>query len=245
MKRRALTALQLCTALMLLLLLAPHFVQAQSAADLEARLDQLGSRLTRLRDVSDIEKLQRSYGYYVDKQQWHDVRDLFTRDGMLELGGRGRFLGQERIFEFLRTGLGAVGPVPGVLQDHLQLQGVVTLGNDGLSARGRWSSLVVSGIEWGDAIYENEYVKEDGVWKLRSVHAVFNMLAPSDSGWISNTLPHTRPESALPPPDLPPSTVYLTFPNYQLAPYHYPNPVTGRVAPPSDPAAGGAAFGKR
>lgn len=243
MNKTMILLLRVGSLLLIATMLAP-FVLAQTAADIETDLALLEQRLTRLRDVSDIEKLQRAYGYYVDKQQWHDVRDLFTADGVLEIGGRGRFLGKERVFEYLRTGLGPIGPVPGVLHDHQQFQGIVSVHPDGQSAEGRWSAFVMGGTVWGDVIYENDYVKEDGVWKIRFLHAPFNMYASVDSGWASNTTPNTRPESFLPPPDLPPSTVYLTFPNYYNEPYHYPNPVTGRTAPSPDPAAGGTAFGK-
>ncbi|HWK53913.1 MAG TPA: nuclear transport factor 2 family protein [Hyphomicrobiales bacterium] len=215
-----------------------------SVAALRADLDALGASLTRLRDVADIEKLQRSYGYYVDKQQWYDIADLFTENGTLEIGGRGVFLGKDRVFEYLRTGLGPIGPIPGVMHDHQQFQGIVTLDADGRHAQGRWTAFVMGGAVWGDAIYENDYVKEDGVWKIERLHAPFNMYATVEQGWITNTTPNTRPESFLPPPDLPPTVVYLTFPNYYNEPFHYPNPVTGREAPPPDPQAGGMAFGR-
>lgn len=97
---------------------------------------------------------------------------------------------------------------------------------------------------WGDATYENDYVKEDGVWKIRTLHAPFNMFTSYAEGWAWNNVPNTRPESFPPPPDLPPTVVYLTYPNYYNEPFHYSNPVTGRDAPPPDPAAGGTAFGE-
>jgi hypothetical protein len=45
-------------------------------------------------------------------------------------------------------------------------------------------------------------------------------------------------------PDLPPTVIYLTYPNYYIEPYHYPNPVTGKPMPPPSPRAGGEAFGR-
>ena len=41
--------------------------------------------------------------------------------------------------------------------------------------------------------------------------------------------------------DRPPTVVLLTYPSFYVAPYHYPNPVTGRPMPPPNPAAGGMA----
>lgn len=231
------------TRLVAALLLAPC-ASAQTTAGIEAELLLLEQRVLKLRDLSDIEKLQRSYGYYMDRQQWHEVRDLFTTDGVLEIGGRGRFLGQERVLEYLRSTHGPVGPTPGLLHDQLQLQGIVSVNPDGQSAEGRWSVFVVGNDLWGDLTQENDYVKEDGVWKIRYLHASTNMHATAAAGWASAALPETRPESFLPAPDLPPTTVHLSFPNYYNEPFHYPNPVTGRNAPPPDPAAGGTAFGR-
>lgn len=234
------------TLLILALSLTPGLtLAADTELDaLRGEISALATRVERLRSVSDIEKLQRSYGYYVDKQQWYDIADLFLEDGTLEIGGRGIFLGKDRVFEYLRTGLGPIGPITGVMHDHQQFQGIVTLSPDGQSANGRWTAFVMGGAVWGDALYENEYVKRDGKWMIKTLHAPFNMYSRVDIGWVDNTTPNTRPESFLPPPDLPPSVLYLTFPNYYNEPFHYPNPVTGQMSPPPDPAAGGMAFGR-
>lgn len=232
----------LCTAVLLLPALACA-ADAEFAA-LQADSAALARTLTHLRDVSDVEKLQRSYGYYVDKMQWYDIQDLFTANGTLEIGGRGVFLGNERVFEYLRTGLGPIGPIRGQMHDHQQFQGIVTINPDGVTGNARFTAFVMGGAVWGHATYENTYVKEDGVWKLQSLRAPFNFYSTVAQGWIDNTTPNTRPESFLPPPDLPPSVLYLTFPNYYNAPFHYPNPVTGRIAPAPDPKAGGMAFGR-
>jgi hypothetical protein len=48
------------------------------------------------------------------------------------------------------------------------------------------------------------------------------------SGWGNDALNNTWPDKFDPPPDLPPSTVYLTYPAYYIIPFHYPNPVSGR-----------------
>ena len=51
-------------------------------------------------------------------------------------------------------------------------------------------------------------------------------------GWGHDALNNTWPDKFDPPPDLPPSTVYLTYPAYYIAPFHYPNPVTGKPFQP-------------
>jgi hypothetical protein len=220
--------------------------QAQSdkeLAALENELMALSERIERLEDLSEVENLQRSYGYYVDKSLWYDLADLWTEDGTLEIGGRGVFLGKDRVFEYMSVGLGAVGPKPGLLYDHQQFQPIVTIHPDGKTAEARAIAFVTSGGGWGHNYYENDYVKEDGIWKFKSLHGPFNMYSGYDIGWLDNTTLNTFPEKFPPPPDLPPTVIYLTFPNYYVEPFHYPNPVTGEPMPDPDPAAGGAAFG--
>ncbi len=217
-------------------------------AALEMRVNALAHRVELLKDQAQIENLQRAYGYYVDKAQWPEIAHLFAANGTYEIGGRGVFIGPRRVLEYLVTGLGPIGIASrtGQILDHQQLEGIVDVAPDGKSARGRWLALVMGGSDksaalWGDATYENAYVKDNGVWKAASFRAPFTMYATYKGGWKDSAVPNTRPDSFAPPPDLPPSVVYLTYPSFYVAPFHYPNPVTGRAAPPPNPAAGGTA----
>jgi hypothetical protein len=217
-------------------------------AALAASVRALAHEVQLLEDQIEIEKLQRAYGYYVDKAQWPDIANLFAPQGTYEIGGRGIFIGPKRVLEYLVTGLGPIGIARrrGQVINHQQFQGIVDVAPDGRTAHGRWTAIVMGGSTsgaalWGDCYYENAYVKDHGVWKFAHVRAAFNMYAPYKGGWKDGSVPNTRPDSFPPPPDLPPSQVYLTYPSFYVLPYHYPNPVTGRPAPPPNPAAGGVA----
>lgn len=215
---------------------------------LDARINALSGEVQRLADRIQIEKVQRAYGYYVDKAQWPEVANLFAANGTYEIGGRGVFVGPRRVLEYLVKGLGPIGMSgrTGQLIDHQQFQGIVDVAPDGKTARGRWTAFVMGGTAsgagvWGDCYYENTYINDHGVWKLDHVRAAFNMYAPYKGGWKDGSVPNTRPDSFAPPPDLPPSQVYLTYPSFYVLPFHYANPVTGQPAPPLNPAAGGTA----
>lgn len=207
----------------------------------------VSAKLDRLEAEAAIERVERAYGYYVDKNQHREISKLFSKDGTLEIGGRGVFVGPDRIFEYFDKGLGGDGFKPGGMPNHMQLQPIVTVSADGQTAKARWSAFVMAAnaidghAVWGDVSYENEYVKEDGVWKISKLDAPFNMYTVYEQGWAKFATPNTRPESFLPPPDLPPSRITLTYPNFYVQPYHYPNPVTGRHSPEPNPRAGGVA----
>jgi hypothetical protein len=209
---------------------------------LRAEIVALGEEVVQLEDTAAIERLQRAYGYYVDKNQYYDVADLFADESTLEIGGRGVFVGKARAFEYVASLGPSMAPRRGIIFNHQQLQPIVTVAPDGRTARGRLQAWVVAVAQWGDVTYENAYVKEDGVWKVESLFAPFNMYTDYADGWAVSARPANRPESFGPPPDVAPSTVTLNFPNYYVAPFHFPNPVTGRPAPPPDPRAGGLAL---
>ena len=190
----------------------------------------LAKRLQALQDANDIEIVQKSYGYFVDKGQWTEISELFADTGTYEIGGRGVFVGKARVLEYLRTGMGTERPVEGRLINHMQFQPIVTVNADGRTGSLRMKALVVSSGGWGDVIYENTYVKDNGIWKIATIRAPFVMYT-SFEGWAKSATPNTRPDSFLPPPDRLPTTVYLTYPSPHIVPFHYPNPVTGKPYP--------------
>lgn len=203
--------------------------ESEQIALLQTRLAAVQHEAQLLEDERDIEILQRTYGYYVDKNLWLEIGGLFAEEGTLEIGGRGIFVGQDRAVEYLQW-LGE--PVQGRLYDHTQMQGIIHVSPDGKTAKGRWRALVFGGdvdrsSVFGDCIYENEYIKEDGVWKISKLHAYFIMYTMLEEGWETLAWPNTRPEEVL-PPDLPPTVVYDMYPGELTAPYHYENPVTGQ-----------------
>ena len=204
---------------------------SSARAPTAARVARLRYQVQRLEDERDIQVLQRTYGYYVDKNLWSQAADLFADDGTLEIGGRGVFVGKARVLEYLKW-LGE--PIDGRLYDHTQLQPVVDVAPDGRTAKGRWRALVFGGdlnksSVFGDVIYENEYRKEGSTWKIATLRAYFIMYTMLDKGgWAKYTFPNTHPEKAL-PPDRPPTLVYDMYPGVLTAPNHFANPVSGRT----------------
>lgn len=200
---------------------------AQTAQE---RLNDLDRRITRLEDMNAIERLQRTYGYFVDKSQWVQLSELFTEDATLEIGGKGLFLGKKRVLEYMQTAFGPDGTKPGSLANHMQFQPIPDISADGATAWVRSRAFVMSNGGWGLPLYENQYRKENGVWKISRLTGPFTMYTGWE-GWGKWAMNNTWPDKFDPPPDLPPSFVYLTYPAYYIIPFHYPNPVTGKAFP--------------
>jgi hypothetical protein len=220
-------------------------VLGQSANDSGARVAALRTRLAavttrsaRVDDINRIENLQASYGYYTDKMLWDEVVDLFADDGTLEIGPSGVYVGKDSIRKYLLSlSGGKQGPLPGVLNDHFEEQPIVTVATDGQSAKGRWRLFLMTGVSgsgsggnWGEGVYENEYVKQAGVWKISKLHWYANFIAPYEGGWLK-TDKKAIDDYALGKgvtPDRPPSVSYEPYPGVFVPPFHYKNPVTGQ-----------------
>ncbi len=189
-------------------------------ADLERRVVQL-------EDLNSIKRLQREFGYLIDEGQWSKVAALFSDDGTIEYGLDGVFRGRERVTAYLQAlGDGRDGLAPGQLNEHFQLMPVVTLGADGRSARGTWRAVILAGQLgqngfWGEGPYENEYVKEGGVWKIRSLHWFQTLRVPYEGGWAKQPdVNGARYATAL-RPDAAPSVTYTPWPGAFVPPFHF------------------------
>ena len=215
----------------LLVLLALAVAVPAQGQSVEQRLAAYRERVERLEDQVAIETLQADYGYHFDKGRWSEVADLFTENGSFEYGQRGVYLGRERIRRALLL-FGPQGLAPGRLNNHMQLQNVIVVYDDGARATGRWQGMVMLGEPgqngvWGVGIYENEYAKVRGKWLISKLHFYPVAMADYDAGFMRGALPMEGP-SALFPPDRPPSEVYRTFPSNYIPPFSFNHPVTGK-----------------
>ncbi|HMB73061.1 MAG TPA: nuclear transport factor 2 family protein, partial [Gammaproteobacteria bacterium] len=191
---------------------------------------QLAHKVTLLEDENAIENLQRVYGFYVDKGFWSQAASLFAEDATIEVAGSGVYAGRDRVLEYLRS-RGPEFPQEGRLFDRMQLQPIVHVAPDGRTALGRWRLFAQEAqhgefAHWGVGTYENEYVKEGGVWKIRSLRVHHKMYTDYEDGWGVAAIENAGPSAEL-PPDRPPSFEYAAYPNAVPFPPHYENPVTG------------------
>jgi len=211
----------------------PRPTTAPTLTTLAKRMADLAARAQRLSDEIAITNLQHAYGYYVDRKMWDDVADLFATDGTMETGLQGVYVGRTSI----RRGLGRAGLAEGEINDHIHLQTIVTVSPDGGTARARGTDLGMIGTTggralWSQSIYENEFVKQGGVWKFKAMHVYPRFIVDGEKGWAKDAQPAPGPSREF-PPDRPPTETYEIYPRFSIAPLHFDHPVTGR--PPQYP----------
>jgi len=196
---------------------------------LKASVSDMEHRVERLKDVDEIENLVAIYGYYLDKALWDQLTDLFAENGTIEIAQRGVYKGKESI----RRSLELYGPEPlreGHLHNHIQTQPVIHISEDGQTAHVRSRAISQLGTYqqagvWGDGVYENTFVKEDGVWKILHDHVYTTFFSTYDEGFVDGARPAPGPSREI-PPDAPPSVTYQAFPGVYVPPFHYDNPVS-------------------
>ena len=231
----------------------------QKIAQLEATVEKLANQIGVLEDANAIRRLQYTYGYLIDKCMYAETVDLFADDGEVRFMG-GIYKGKDGV---RRLYIGRFrknftndynGPVYGFLLDHPQMQMIIDVAPDRKTAKLRGRSMMQAGRHesiteggalprqwWEGGIYENEYVNDNGTWKIRVLdynplwHGMF------EKGWAhqpANAYPFsakTYPEDPLGPDVIAPEAHRRLWPETPLVPFHYSHPVTGKPMVPEQP----------
>jgi hypothetical protein len=205
----------------------PSAQQQRQIAALQARIAKVAAEAVRLEDVAQIRRLQNTYGYYLDRGLWEEAAGLFAQDATIEFGNEGVYVGHDRIRQyFRRLGGGGEGLAAGQLNSQYFIMPVITLAKDGRSAMARWKDIAMKGqfgkaAWWGDGAYENTYAKQDGVWKIKSLHRFTTYVAPYEKGWsASDGKPDISVAAEGFPADRPPTFTYDPFPGVFIPAYH-------------------------
>jgi len=233
---------------------------SDEVAELKQMVEALRKEVSDLSDQQEVEKLQYKYGYYIDKCLYKEVVDLYSDhpDAYVEfLGGRyRRKAGVQRLYRarfaqhFVNN---RNGPVYGFLLDHAQMQGIVDVSADGTHACGRFRTIMSAGVHkniaekhprgfcqwWEGGVYENEYIKEDGKWKIFKLRYFPFWHADYSKGWsnkeIGEFVPFetsTYPENATGPDER--VEQLMLWPDARVVPFHYPHPITGKTVEVDD-----------
>ena len=225
--------------------------EGPDVAALLKRVERLEQRTGELEDVNAIRRLHYAYGYYIDLCQYDEVVQLFARDGEVVFLS-GVYRGHAGIARLYKTWFqqyftrGKPGPEYGFLLDHFQVQDIVTIAPDRQSAKARFRALLAGGTHesrdyqpeglpaqfYEAGVYENDYAREDGVWKIARLDYMVQWQADYEKGW-HKTVAHLQPQvTAFPENPLGPDELLpdqrRTWPHRSPIPQHYPHPVLGR-----------------
>lgn len=190
-----------------------------------------------MQDIHEIEKLQRAYGYYLEHWMYEEIVDCFSTkpDVVLEFP-EGTYLGKDavkRYFAFKKE------PDPEFLHHLMQLSPIIDVNPDNQTAKGRWYSFGGVAMPMGkgvkqmfvSGIYENEYTKEDGKWKIKKFKWSPMYISLPAEGWVkAERVAALDPNDKLsvPEPDIPSTGFDSNYPSGYIVPFHYRHPVTGK-----------------
>jgi len=173
-------------------------------------ISALQAKVDKLEAEAEVRKLHHKYGYYLDKCLYRETYDLFadhpdTYVQFMNARFRGK-AGVKRLYidRFSNAFVqGRNGPVHGFLLDHLQAQDIVdyfppvegVTGREQPKCKARFRALMSAGNHmsmddaqlprskrqwWEGGLYENEYIKEDGIWKVFRLRCMSRQIFQGD-----------------------------------------------------------------
>lgn len=214
-------------------------------------IQDLQKELQRLRDIEAIRKLENAYGFYLINFMNQEIIDCFSdRPDTTAEFPEGTFLGKKGI----ETAFGHTNKDinPEFMHQMMQLSGVIDIETDGTAANGRWWGFGAMAIpETEDinqnsdrdgvrqhftcGVYENEFIKENGIWKIWKLKWVPLYRCTPMTGWVKPERLSNRDvgssDNKFPDwwqPDRPSKDIDYTYPSGYTLPFHYKHPVTGR-----------------
>jgi hypothetical protein len=170
-------------------------------SELEARVDELEGRIRQSSAFIAIMNLQARFNYYLEANFTDRIVDeLFTHNDArvrCEISDSGVYEGIDQIRSFwnarqdIQAERGYFGAIM-LRTPHVRVN------EDGNRATGTWHAFGANSLRatpypcdqekltaiWLMGKYSNEYIKEDGRWRIRSLRLIHYFYTPYDQGWI-------------------------------------------------------------
>ena len=145
-------------------------------------LRDLEARIRALEDLEAIKRLKNRYFYGIDKRLWDEVGACFAEDAVLF--DRGVFRSPAEVAKFFQENISPAFSMF-VHQGH---NPEIDLTSD-TTAKGEWeleAFLVTAKTNvglWITGIYQDEYVKEKGEWKIKKTELITFFYSDIEKGW--------------------------------------------------------------
>jgi hypothetical protein len=235
--------------------------RSDEAGSLKEQIDRLSNQLGILEDTNAIRKLHHAYGCYLDKGSWEEIVKLFDEEGEVYFNGgifEGKDKGVRRLYVdyFCRDFTGyPFGPIHGFLLDQTQEQDAIGIAPDRKSAKARFHCLMQAGVQWVSdspmmemarlqgqgilqwwegGVYENSYVRDGSIWKIKRLDYRAIWQADYALGWAYAKPGYIPPFSKTFPEDpVGPDRLIAPIAERRLdtdvVAFRYPHPVTAEL----------------
>jgi hypothetical protein len=166
----------------LLLTASPGLTEAVSS------LHDLAQDVSRVESIRRIKNIQKQVSQLAQFGQWHSISQLFSPNSTF-IWGNTTIRSSSAIEQWLRSESGAMdGISTGSLNTLIAENPVVSLSEDGKTAKGRWNGIWFQGDGKGQTriqggIYENQYDLTDAGWRI-SLLKYYDMYEGTyEDGW--------------------------------------------------------------
>ncbi|OYX64283.1 MAG: hypothetical protein B7Y88_11380 [Sphingomonadales bacterium 32-64-17] len=198
--------------------------------------------LARAEAFDGAANVSNAYGYYIDQFDWPATAALFAENGWKELSYIGTFVTREHVLRSLTQRYGMGGPNDAFQAIHQKTQPYVTvLPDDPTRAFVRtrlfqFNSSSSGPGSWISGIYENQIVKEDGIWRIHGMDLDYVWLGDYATGWTG--IEEGASERFAPSPEVLAAfaadaplrgEVFAPYPAIRPMGFHFSNPVSGRA----------------
>ena len=133
-----------------------------------ADISELERQVRVLSDIEAIRRLKAKYFRCVDQNSWDEMEEVFTEDATADYGPDIKLEGREAVIDFLKKTVGR----DTFTTAHHGHNAEINI-TDETTARAKWAlqdRLIIRGVStltgWG--YYDEEYVKQDGRWRIKS-----------------------------------------------------------------------------
>jgi hypothetical protein len=185
----------------------------------------LEERIKRLEDIEEIQKLMSKYEHLMSAMMFEEIVDLFAQKApgvSASIGDWGLYKGIDGVRRLFPGLMGRIGA--GFIAEADLTNAVIEVAGDGKTAKAVWMAPGIETIPWPDektgrvhvragwcyTKYANDFIKEDGEWKLWHFNNFLTFYADFEKSWAEGGEHYTRRAGSIQPfppefqPDGPP-----------------------------------------
>ena len=147
----------------------------------------LEARVKRLEDLEAIRRLRYTYCYLCDEYKMDELLKLFAKGAQCDFHEFGQYVGNEEVAKFYKE----IVPTAMTFFVHMVHNPMIEIIDEN-NAKGKWYADVPATLSgearWMCGRYEEQYVKEDGVWKFKEINFFWYYETPIDQGWVKERM---------------------------------------------------------